>query len=116
MRFREPRDSSLMHWTRNAIAEMRQYGIFEQKVKSILSHPVRTEQGIADGTIGAMMPFGSPTKDGRQPYRGELWVLYREEGTETSEQPTRMKKTIIAVWKYPGVSKKREGIPGEESN
>ena len=84
---------------------MRHYGISARKVRQILAVPEREECGIAEGTIGRMRSFGSPTKDGRQPYRGEVWVLYEEDGTHT---PTR--KNIVAVWKYPGVSKE-SGIP-----
>lgn len=87
-----------MEWTEHAKGKMRFYGISEQMVKKVLREPKRLEKGVAPGTNAAMLPYGKPPKGRKQPYRGEVWVMFK-------------KLKIISVWRYPGVSPMRGEIP-----
>ena len=109
MQWNNPKNTRMIAWTKHAIVKMRLYGISEQKVKQILRTPVRREEGVAPDTQAVMCPFGSPTKDGRLPYRGETWVM-----TEQKDKKSKIK--IISVWKYPGKSPERGPVPIPEDS
>jgi hypothetical protein len=86
-------------WTKHAVAKMRFYGLSENRVKKIFRAPSRIEEGIAPGTIAMMQTVGGKRKT-------EIWVMYQK--TKSSQ------KKIIAAWRYPGKSPKREvPIPPE---
>jgi hypothetical protein len=86
---------------------MRHYGVRASLVHRVLRSPLRCEQGIADGTIGYMRPFGSAPRGTTLPYRGEVWVLIKNEKRKKKSDTTM----IVAVWRYPGVSNVRDPIP-----
>lgn len=84
-------------WTRHAREKMRQYRLSESRVRRIIRHPERIEEGIAPQTVAAMQR--APT---RRPQ--EIWTMYRLVGKQIR---------VITAWRYPGESPKRNPIPQE---
>lgn len=90
-------------WTLHSRAKMRQYGLSESRVKRIIRYPQRIEEGIAPKTIAVMQ------RNDTQRRKQELWVMYQ---TEYKKQNIKNKKLrIIAAWRYPGISPKRQAPP-----
>lgn len=100
---------------------MRQYGLSEQKVRSVLRKPFRVEEGIVKNTIAVMIPAsakasagkpafsqfstGDPSEQLDKPnWKGEIWVMYQL-------RKIKKQKKIISAWRYPGVSPKNNPIP-----
>lgn len=107
---RLPRNDTRYAWTHHAVAKMLQYGIGEGRVKRIIRVPKRTEEGIAENTVAVMSPYGR-SPGGRQPYRGEVWVMYRL--TKPEKKGAKPQFLIITAWRYPGVSPARNPVPKE---
>ncbi len=84
-------------WTRHAREKMRQYRLSESRVRRIIRHPERIEEGIAPNTVAAMQRAMSRR-------RQELWTMYRLAGKQVR---------VITAWRYPGESPKRNPIPHE---
>lgn len=119
-----------MEFTAHARYKMQQYGLSEQKVRGIIRNPKRTETGVAPKTVAMMQPASSKTINGREVWKQEIWVMYVVKSTrkdiygelrkETeASSPNKLVKLeakklrIISAWRYPGVSPKRNPIPGE---
>ena len=102
-------------WTRHAQFKMRYYGLSEQRIKRVIRHPHRSEEGIASNTLAVMQPASlKRDKAGRQSWSQEIWVMYKL--VEKRRGNSKLKgKTIriITAWRYPGVSPKRDPIPEE---
>lgn len=127
-------------WTNHSKIKMRQYRLTESRVKRIIRHPSRIEEGIFEGAVACMQPAG-----GKQ--YSEIWTLYllvndvvpsprpssftketlpfsshtkggarphrfEEEGI-SSFAKRRKKIKIITAWRYPGRSPARDPIPAE---
>jgi len=94
MIFKDPKNNSQLHWTSHIKKKMRQYGLSESRLKRILDHPARTEQGIAEGVIALMQEANTkrPT---------EIWLMYKEKDN---------KKLLISAWRYPGISPIGESV------
>lgn len=86
-------------WTSHAQSKMRHYRLSESRVKRIVRHPVRIEEGVAEDTVAVMAPAGG-TK------YSEVWVMYKISRKE-------QKITVITAWRYPGKSSERDPIPPE---
>lgn len=84
-------------WTRHAREKMRQYRLSESRVRRIIRHPERIEEGIAPNTVAVMQRAMSRR-------RQELWTMYRLLGKQVR---------VITAWRYPGESPKRNPIPPE---
>jgi hypothetical protein len=72
MQFKLPKNSEQFVWTNHSIDKMRQYGLSEQRVRSVLHTSKRKEEGIAPNTSAVMQSTGTkknPT---------EVWVMYQE--------------------------------------
>lgn len=129
-----PKNSDKYEWTEHVFFKMRQYGLSEQKVRSVIRAPKRTETGIAADTVAVMQPAGTVKKDaqGQEKWPQEIWVLYKVKGIkEKSKDETRLKKigtsakakkmlemtdkklVIISAWRYPGMAPERDPIPEE---
>lgn len=72
------------------------YRLSEGRIRRVIRNFTRSEKGIADGTIAVMQP----ERSAKHPY--EVWVMY---------QPLKLKKKIIAAWRYPGKSPIRQAPP-----
>ena len=90
-------------WTSHARYKMQYYRISESRVKRIMRHPKRVEEGIVSKTVACMQPA-----DGKTP--GEIWVMYR---LADGEGIRRKALKIITAWRYPGVSPERDPVPRE---
>ncbi len=110
MQFRVPRNTAKYYWTNHIQAKMRQYGISEARVKRILRAPLRTEEGIADGTIAAMQPVSArwDAARGAKVWTQEYWLMYQVRRRRDSALP---QFRLISVWRYPGVTKPGDGVP-----
>ena len=83
-------------WTLHGQAKMRQYRLSEARVRRVVRRPERLEEGIAPKTIAVMQRNDTPKR------KQEIWVMY---------QTINQKLRIIAAWRYPGVSPKRQPPP-----
>ncbi len=108
--------SGAVSLTRHAQFKMRQYGLSEQKVRSVIRNPKRREEGIVKDTIAVMQPV-SPKRDGsgKETWKQEIWVMFqqRKMGVKLGNISLRRQIRIISAWRYPGVSPKRNPIPEE---
>ncbi|MDP2838379.1 MAG: hypothetical protein Q8O53_03840 [Candidatus Moranbacteria bacterium] len=106
-------------FTAHARYKMSQYGLSEQKVKGILRHPKRSENGIAPKTGAMMQPVSPKVVDGKEVWKQEIWVMYQLRASETTPKANKLmqlgakKLVIISAWRYPGISPKRNPIPEE---
>lgn len=118
-------------FTLHAQYKMKQYGLSEQKVRSVIRHPQRTEEGIVKQTVAVMQPVSVKKAEGKEVWKQEIWVMYQLRGSEAicnfqtsisqKKQNTKYKipntaqrqLRIISAWRYPGVSPKRNPIPDE---
>lgn len=87
-------------WTAHSRIKMRQYGLSESRIKRIIRHPARVEEGILEGAVAAMQPAGSKKYS-------EVWVLY----VPVKLKIENLKLKIISVWRYPGRAPEREPVP-----
>jgi hypothetical protein len=104
-------------FTVHAQHKMQQYGLSEQRVKSVIRNPRRREEGIVPKTVAVMQP-PSVKRDatGKEIWTQEIWVMFQVQSTKNKTStlvttPGRLK--IISAWRYPGVSPKRNPIPPE---
>ena len=108
MQFKLPKNSEQFVWTNHSIDKMRQYGLSEQRVRSVLHTPKRKEEGIAPNTSAVMQSTGTkknPT---------EVWVMYQETNSKSETRNPKeslnsqfsipKKRRIISTWRYPGIS------------
>lgn len=92
---------------------MRFYRLSEQRVKSVLNSPKRTEEGVAPKTVAMMQPtsvkrimdhgagsMGRTTRN-QETWNQEIWVMIQDRGG---------KRKIISAWRYPGRTKPRSEI------
>lgn len=88
-------------WTNHSHDKMRYYRLTESRIKRVIRHPVRTEEGIFEGAIAVMSPAGGRTYS-------EIWALY-----VLFKIKGEKKIKIITAWRYPGRSPARDPIPPE---
>lgn len=113
-------------FTRHAEYKMKQYGLSEQRVRSVIRNPKRREEGIVPKTVAVMQPVSMKKVDGKDVWKQEIWVMFKKQSTKNSEQRTTSNKKvfcsplpahcslkIISAWRYPGISPKRNPIPEE---
>ncbi len=107
-----PKDTADINWTSHVKRKMAFYGLSEQRVRSVMRNPKRHEDGIAPETVAVMQRNDKPKKN------EEIWVMYAEsrkhENTKAQKQEnqkTRKQTVVISAWRYPGISKKRDGVP-----
>jgi hypothetical protein len=88
------------------------YRISEQKIKSILKSPDRSEEGIAPNTVAVMK------RNDTQKRKEEIWVMYQTKSTLKKQEEKsvlkrlrRHKRTMISAWRYPGTTKPGERVP-----
>ncbi len=98
--FRFPKNDKNYYWTSHSKSKMLQYRISESKVKTILQNPARTESGIALKTIAVMKRNDTPKR------KEEIWVMYQIL-SQNFHNVKLDRNIIISVWRYPGISKKR---------
>lgn len=119
--FKQPKDDARFSWTTHATQKMRQYGVSESRVRRIIRHPARTEEGIAPHTVAVMQPAGTTRYH-------EIWVMYsitkpkgdtkmrhgrQRVGPFAAFERSGGKIRVIAAWRYPGKSPERNPVPQE---
>jgi hypothetical protein len=119
--FKQPKDDARFSWTAHAAQKMRQYGLSESRIRRIIRHPTRTEEGIAPETVAVMQPGGTTRYH-------EIWVMYslkkQKGGVKVSHAQKRVgpfaaferpggKIKVITAWRYPGKSPERNPVPQE---
>ena len=118
MQLKTPKNSDKYFWTTHSVFKMRQYGLSEQKVRSVIRNFDRKEEGIVKNTIAVMQPVSPKIVDGKKTWKKELWVMYQSKG---KKQKLKVKDNliknnqikIISTWRYPGISPERDPIPEE---
>ena len=107
--------------------KLRFYRLTEARIKRIIRHPARVEEGIIEGAVACMQPAfatavasagkpsSAPTLSGfraGKPVKNysEIWTLYVLSGGK------QKKIKIISAWRYPGKSPERDPIPQEVLN
>ena len=88
------------YWTEHAKEKIKFYQLSANRLKRVLRHPNRVEEGIAEETIACMQVAGSK----KHPY--EIWLMYQI-------KPEQI--TIISAWRYPGTTKPGDIIPIPEN-
>ncbi len=88
-------------WTNHSRDKMRYYRLTESRVKRVIRHPMRMEEGIIEDAIGVMQPA-----EGKK--YSEIWALY-----VLAKFRGEKKIKIITAWRYPGKSPARDPIPPE---
>lgn len=80
---------------------MRYYRLSEARIKRIIRHPSRIEEGIVDGAIACMQPNAPSVRPDDKKY-SEIWVMYAIKEKQI---------IIITAWRYPGKSPERNPVP-----
>lgn len=89
-------------WTQHSRVKMRQYRLTESRVKRIIRHPARVEEGILEGAIACMQPA-----EGKK--YSEIWVMY----VPLKSKVKSLKLKVISAWRYPGRAPERDPVPQE---
>ncbi|MDO8565793.1 MAG: hypothetical protein Q7S04_01225 [Candidatus Moranbacteria bacterium] len=114
--------TGVYQFTRHAEYKMQQYGLSGQRVRSVIRHPKRREEGIVPKTVAVMQPTSVKTLAGKPVWKQEIWVLFQIKNSSQNEKLEKFKTPlsfggsqlkIISAWRYPGVSPKRNPIPEE---
>ena len=128
-RFLEQKQKKLSHtgqyqFTAHSQYKMKQYGLSEQRVKTVIRNPKRREEGIVAQTVAVMQPVSIKKVDGKETWKQEIWVMFVVKNQKQGEERTHTSRfvirdsaqqglRIISAWRYPGVSPKRNPIPDE---
>lgn len=96
MKFKKPKNTDEISWTKHSIEKMQFYNLSENRLKRVLRNPNRKEEGIALGTLALMQRTGSKKRP------TEIWMMFQNIGK---------KIRIISAWRYPGISPKGKEIP-----
>lgn len=119
--FKQPKNDARFSWTAHAVQKMRQYGVSESRVRRIIRHPARTEEGVAPQTVAVMQPAGTTRYH-------EIWVMYSLTKSDSDAERRRDRQRVgpfasfgrsggkirvIAAWRYPGKSPERNPVPQE---
>ena len=89
-------------WTQHSKMKMRHYRLTESRVKRVIRHPVRIEEGIIEEAVACMQPA-----EGKR--YSEIWVMYVI--TKIKDKGKRIK--VITAWRYPGHAPERDPVPPE---
>ncbi|MEK7102550.1 MAG: hypothetical protein AAB579_02000, partial [Patescibacteria group bacterium] len=101
-----PREEKYV-WTHHARMKLRFYRLTEARIKRIIRHPARVEEGILPRAVAAMSPA-----DGKR--YSEIWVMYvlaSARGNVKLQNPNDKQLKVISAWRYPGRSPARNPIP-----
>lgn len=124
MKMKNNYQDGLFYWTKHAQEKLRQYNLSASRVKRVIRHPERIEEGIAPETWASMQTAGSK----KHPY--EIWTMYVIESSKTLTQLSSSQKNevsvstgmtrknfkpkiikVISAWKYPGKTNPTDPVP-----
>lgn len=92
-------------WTQHSRIKMQHYHLTESRVKRVIRHPARIEEGVIENAVAAMQPAESKKYS-------EIWVMYvltRKGGLDELNKKIK----VITAWRYPGHAPERDPIPPE---
>lgn len=69
-------------WTQHVRMKMRHYRLTESRVKRVIRHPARVEEGILEGAVAAMQPAG-----GKQ--YSEIWTMFVMSDSKSASENLR---------------------------
>jgi len=101
MRFKEPKNTRTIFWTKHVKEKMRFYNLSETRLKKLLKNPERIERGIAPKTVAIMQT----TKAKKRPT--EIWLMYQKRKLKTQNSKLKTENEVIVIisaWRYPGKS------------
>ncbi|MFH1192776.1 MAG: hypothetical protein V1656_00450 [Candidatus Jorgensenbacteria bacterium] len=105
-----PREDSTYSWTYHVADKMRFYGISEGRIRRIIRHPARVEEGIAPATVAVMSPAGTKRYQ-------EIWIMYKFVKSANVKLKSKLggkpKIKVITAWRYPGKSPERDPVPAD---
>ncbi len=91
-------------WTNHARMKMRRYRLAESRIKRIIRHPARVEEGIIENGIACMQRAESKNYS-------EIWAMYVVAKSKAENGKSKIR--IITAWRYPGKSPTRNPVPPE---
>ena len=100
--WKKPRIGDTYLWTEHSRMKMRHYRLTESRVKRIIRHPARIEEGVLEHAIAAMQPA-----EGKN--YSEIWTMFVLKKTENRNQKPQIR--VITAWRYPGKSPARDPVP-----
>ncbi len=104
MKFKFPKNTDKIFWTKHSKAKMQYYKLSENRIKRVLRNPTRKEEGIAPQTIAVMQ------RTGTKKHPTEIWAMYQTIKSKVKRQKLKKLK-IISAWRYPGVTPEGKEIP-----
>jgi len=116
-----PKKDKKYIWTNHVCQKMHFYNLSESRIKRILRHAKRIEEGIAPDTAASMQR--NDTKKRQE----EIWVMWsknpRDRKASQAGEAANNKKfftftnktIIISAWRYPGISPAGKKIPIPEN-
>lgn len=107
--------SSAYIWTRHAEFKLKQYNLSQSRIKRVIRHPDRVEEGIVEDAIAVMQKAGTSKKE------TEIWALYvikkeknnKRDSDSLLKRATKSQLKVISAWRYPGKSPQRDPIPAD---
>ncbi|PIP26278.1 MAG: hypothetical protein CO140_03335 [Candidatus Moranbacteria bacterium CG_4_9_14_3_um_filter_40_7] len=131
MQFKLPKNTKEFFWTNHVIFKMKCYGLSTQKILNVIKKPERKEEGIVKNTIAVMQPVNPKIQNGKKIWKQEIWAMYQIRRARNSLATPSLAKPdksqlsnpknynlkakslrIISAWRYPGVSPRKDPIPG----
>lgn len=115
MQIKPPKNDRNYFWTLHSQRKLFQYGLTPNRIKRIIRHPDRKEEGIAPRTIAVMQ-----RKSKKDSKKGEIWVMYQKnlktknlklkakDDGKIKIYPGQLK--IISAWIYPSETPKGKEI------
>lgn len=89
-------------WTHHSHDKMRHYRLSEARIKRIIRHPARIEEGMVEGAIACMQPSAPTVIKPEKKNYSEIWVMYAIKEKQI---------IVITAWRYPGKSPERDPVP-----
>ena len=110
--FKPSKKTDKYQWTKHSLMKMQYYGLSQQRITRVIKSPQRIEEGIVEKTIAVMQPASTRGVNDKKTWTSEIWAMYQLKGKGSLPNSQKQFK-IISVWRYPGVSPKRDPIPQE---
>ena len=101
MRFKKPKNTNEITWTKHSMEKMRFYNLSENRLKRVLRNPDRKEAGIVPETLAVMQ------RTGTKKHPTEIWLMYQ--AIQSKVKSSKLK--VISAWRYPGISPVDKEIP-----
>lgn len=91
-------------WTSHSRQKMNYYRLSESRIRRVIRHPARAEEGILPGAIACMQPAGGKRYS-------EIWTMYVL--IKSKVKNSKLKVKVITAWRYPGRAPEHSPVPPE---